>query len=60
MRKRKEISKKTVDKYSNNKKIEDSNAVDILGLFLERCPEAARHAGEEGLLPIFIKLQDKD
>ncbi len=39
---------------SGNKKLDDSTAVDILGLFLERCPEAARHAGEDGRLPIHI------
>ena len=29
-------------------------ALDILGLFLERCPEAVRDADEEGILPIHI------
>ena len=38
----------------NNKDIVDSTAVDILGLFLERYPAAARHAGEDGRLPIHI------
>jgi len=37
-----------------NKKLDESTAVDILGFFLERCPEAAQRAGEEGLLPIHI------
>lgn len=35
-----------------NNKIEDSDAVDILGLFVERFPEAARYAGEGGVLPV--------
>jgi ankyrin repeat protein len=37
-----------------NKDIDDSNAVDILGFFLERCPEAVRHADGDGDLPIHI------
>ena len=35
-----------------NKDIEDSDAVDILGLLLERFPEALRRADEDGRLPI--------
>ncbi len=39
-----------------NKNLENSTAVDILGLFLKRCPESVRHAlgGEDGRLPIHI------
>jgi ankyrin repeat protein len=37
-----------------NKKKEDTAAIDILGLFLERCPEAAQHARGDGRLPIHI------
>jgi hypothetical protein len=38
-----------------NKKLNDSTAVDILGFFLERCPEAARRAGSNnGALPIHV------
>jgi len=40
----------------SKKIIEDSAAVDIVGLILERCPEAARHAGEEDLLPIHYAI----
>jgi ankyrin repeat protein len=38
----------------SNKNIADSTAVDILGLLLERCPEAVRHAAINGALPIHI------
>ena len=32
-----------------NKNLEDATAVDILGLLLERCPEAVRRANDDGL-----------
>ncbi len=37
-----------------NEKLGNVAAVDILGLFLERCPEAAQHAVGDGRLPIHI------
>ena len=39
---------------SANDKIEDTAAVDILGSFLERCPEAAQRAETDGALPIHV------
>jgi ankyrin repeat protein len=40
-----------------NKNKEDTAAIDILGLFLERCPEAAQHARGDGRIPIHIAAQ---
>jgi ankyrin repeat protein len=38
----------------SNKSLENSAAVDILGLLLERCPEAVRRAGKSDALPIHL------
>ncbi len=37
-----------------NKSLDDTAAVDILGLLLERCPEAVRHTETNGALPIHV------
>ncbi len=43
---------------SRNKSLDDTTAVDILGLLLERCPEAVRRADSDihGVLPIHLAV----